>query len=174
MNANARLLIDRFESGGEILRYAVGGLTAEQAQARPGPGAWSIAEVAAHLVDSDLVAADRMKRVLAEENPTLLVMDEEAWVVRLRGNDASAAAAAELFDANRRWTARILRGCSDSDFARVGNHSVRGRTTLAEILAMFTNHLDHHLKFVFAKRANLGVSIHPRYTYDPLSNEPKH
>jgi hypothetical protein len=27
------------------------------------------------------------------------------------------------------------------------------------------NHLDHHLRFLYAKRANLGVAIQPRYTY---------
>jgi hypothetical protein len=27
----------------------------------------------------------------------------------------------------------------------------------------YVNHLDHHLKFLYGKRANLGVSIYPRY-----------
>jgi hypothetical protein len=36
--------------------------------------------------------------------------------------------------------------------------------TLAEILVKAANHLDHHLKFLYAKRAKLGVAIYPRYT----------
>ena len=39
-----------------------------------------------------------------------------------------------------------------------------GGQTLAEVLVYATNHLDHHLKFLYAKRAKLGVSIYPRYT----------
>lgn len=168
MNLQIQTLIGRFEAGGGLLKYAVGGLTVEQARAHPGPGSWSIAEVAAHLLDSDLVAGDRMKRLIAEENPTLLAFDENAWVVKLRSDEMPVDESAILFDANRRWITRILRNCSEQDFARPGNHSERGRVTLTEILTMFVNHLDHHLKFVYAKRANLGISIQPRYTYDPL------
>ena len=45
-----------------------------------------------------------------------------------------------------------------------GTHTEKGRQTLAEILVYATNHLDHHLKFLYAKRAKLGVAIYPRYT----------
>jgi hypothetical protein len=168
MKSHLEALIARFEAGGELLKYAVGGLTEEQAKAHPGPGEWSIAEVAAHLADCDLVASDRMKRVLAEENPSLLAFDENAWLTRLRSGDMPVDESAALFDINRKRMGRILRGCSEQDFGRAGIHSERGRTTLAELLTVFVNHLDHHLKFIFAKRANLGISIHPRYTYDPL------
>ena len=168
MSKHVKTLIDRFEAGGELLKFAVGGLTLEQAQARPGPGEWSIAEVAAHMVDSDLVACDRMKRVIAEENPTLLAYDENAWIKNLRSNDLPVEESAELFAINRRWIARILRGCSEQDFARFGQHSEKGKMTLADLLATYVGHLDKHLKFIFAKRANLGLSLIPRYSYDPV------
>ena len=65
--------------GGAILAYAVAGLTPEQETTRIGPGAWSVAELSAHLLDSDLVFSDRMKRVLAEDDPVLQAFDENAW-----------------------------------------------------------------------------------------------
>ena len=40
-------LIDRYSRGPSVLAYAVEGLAQEHAQARPGPGVWSIAELAA-------------------------------------------------------------------------------------------------------------------------------
>jgi len=79
-------LIDRYEKGPELLAYALQGLTDEQAHLRPGPGAWSLAELAAHMADSDLVGADRIKRVIAEESPTLLAYDQDAWIARLDSN----------------------------------------------------------------------------------------
>jgi uncharacterized damage-inducible protein DinB len=158
-------LIDRFVAGGPVLIYAVSDLMREQEQARPGPGDWSIAELVAHLVDSDLVACDRMKRVIAEPEPTLLAFDEALWIERLRSQEMSVEEGVNLFAANRHWMARVLRGCAESDFARSGNHSERGRMTLAELLTTYVNHLDHHLRFLYAKRANLGVAIQPRYTY---------
>jgi uncharacterized damage-inducible protein DinB len=157
-------VIDRFGDGGPLLVQAVAGLTPEQTRDHPIPGTWSVAELVAHLLDCDLVFADRMKRVIAEDSPTLQAFDESAWLVRLDSNAMPVDEAAALFAANRRWMARILRAQDESAFARSGMHSDKGRQTLAEVLAYATNHLDHHLKFLYAKRAKLGVAIYPRYT----------
>jgi hypothetical protein len=158
-------LIDRFAAGGAVLVYAAGGLTPELEQARPGPGLWSIAELVAHLVDSDLVGCDRMKRVIAEDQPTLLAYDETAWIQKLRSHEMAVEEGVNLFAANRHWMTRVLRGCVEADFARAGHHSENGRMTLAELLAGYVTHLDHHLRFLYGKRANLGIAIEPRYTY---------
>lgn len=166
--ARSTPLIDRYAAGGAILGYAIAGLTPDQETARPGPGAWSIAELTAHLLDADLVIADRMKRVIAEDDPVLQAFDENAWVARLGSQATSAGEAVELLAANRRWMVRVLRGLDDADFARAGRHSERGRVTLAELLATATNHIDHHLRFLYGKRANLGVALPPRYGSEAL------
>lgn len=163
--AAVEALIERYAAGGAVLVYAVAGLTAEHEQARPGPGAWSIAELVAHLVDSDLVGCDRMKRVIAEDNPTLLAFDESAWIARLRSGAMPVEEGVNLFVANRRWMTRILRGCGPADFARAGLHTESGRKTLTDLLTGFVTHLDHHLRFLYGKRANLGTGIQPRYSY---------
>jgi uncharacterized damage-inducible protein DinB len=156
-------LIDRYASGGAILVYAVSGLTREQEQARPGPGAWSIAELTGHLLDTDLVYADRMKRIIAESNPTLQAFDENAWVARLGAQSMIVEEAVNLLAANRHWMAQILRSLPEPDFSRAGTHSELGRKTLADVLSTITNHVDHHLRFLYAKRSNLGVAVPPRY-----------
>jgi uncharacterized damage-inducible protein DinB len=163
---NVETLIDRYSKGPEILSYAAQGLTPEQLKARPGPGEWSVTELVVHMLDSDLVVADRMKRVIAEESPTLLAYDECAFNKRLAAQDQPVDEALAFFAANRKWMARLLRACSDSDFARAGTHTERGRETLADMVAIYTAHLDHHLKFLYAKRANLGVALYPRYCAD--------
>lgn len=157
-------LIDRYEAGGPLLAYAASGLSPEQETARPGPGAWSIAELVAHLLDADLVLADRMKRLIAEDEPVLQAFDENAWIARLDSQGMPVEEAVNLFVANRQWMTRILKKCSDADFARMGTHSEAGRKSLAEVLATAANHVDHHLRFLYTKRGNLGVFIMPRYT----------
>jgi len=162
-----KAVIDRFADGGPLLAQAASDLAPEQATARPGPGDWSIAELVAHLLDSDLVLSDRMKRVIAEEDPVLQAFDEGAWIARLGSNAMPVDEAAALFAANRRWMARILRAQDAAAFARSGVHTEAGRVTLAEVLVKAANHLDHHLKFLYAKRAKLGLAIYPRYTANP-------
>ena len=156
-------LIARYAAGGPILLYAISGLSPEHEKAKPGPGAWSIAQLVTHLLDADLVLADRMKRMIAEEEPVLIPFDENAWVDRLDAQAMSVEEAANLFVANRRWMTQILRRCTEGDFARAGRHTEAGRQTLAELVAKVTNHLDHHLRFLYATRANLGVAVPPRY-----------
>ncbi|RUL86463.1 DinB family protein [Tautonia sociabilis] len=159
------VLIDRFENGGPLLAYSITNLSRAHEAARPGPGSWSIAELVVHLLDSDLVGGDRIKRVIAEENPTLLAYDENAWLSRLGYQDLPIEEAVSMFVANRRWIARILRTLPESDFARAGNHTEKGRLTLAELVLGYVGHLDHHLTFLYAKRGNLGMAVYPRYSY---------
>lgn len=164
---NHATLVERYAAGGALLAYAASNLTVEQERARPGPGAWSIAELVTHMVDSDLVGADRMKRVIAEDSPTLLAYDQDAWIARLGANEMPVEEAINLFAANRHWVTRILKRCTEQDFARAGTHTEDGRETLTELVSKYTSHLDYHLKFLYAKRANLGLSIYPRYAREP-------
>ena len=160
-------ILDRYADGGLLLTQAVANLSPEHARARPGPGAWSITELAAHLVDSDLVMADRIKRIIAEDDPTLQAFPENAWLDRLDSARMPLADAAALFAANRKWIAHLLRGLDDAAYRRTGTHTELGRQTLAEVVVRAVHHLDHHLKFLYAKRANLGVAIYPRYAANP-------
>lgn len=159
-------IIARYEAGATLLSYSTQGLTHEQGTARPGPGDWSITELVAHVLDTDLVFADRMKRVIAEEKPTLLAFDEQPWAVRLGYDAMPLEEAVGFFVANRRWMTRLLKRCSDADFARTGIHTEKGEQKLAEIVVYVSNHVDHHLRFLYGKRANLGVALYPRYTTD--------
>jgi len=159
-------LIERYARGGGLLKYAAQGMTPEHQATRIGPGQWSPAEVVAHLLDSDLVLADRLKRLIAEENPVLQAFDEQAWLTRLDSQSMPVDEAVALFSANRQWMTRILERCTESDFARTGMHSETGRQTLASVLAKTVSHLDHHLKFLYGKRAALGDAVPPRYSED--------
>lgn len=162
--SEASSVIDRYVDGGALLRYAAAGLDPEQESARIGPGEWSPSEVVAHLLDSDLVIADRMKRVIAEPDPVLQAFDENAWIERLDSRSMPIEEAVALFEANRRWIGRLLRKCTEADFARSGQHTEAGRKTLAALVAGAVSHLDHHLRFLYAKRAALGNAVPPRYT----------
>jgi hypothetical protein len=162
---SVRDLIDRYETGGPLLSYAVAQLEVAHTIARSGPGAWSIAELTAHLLDADLVGSDRMKRVIAEEKPTLQAFDQDAWIARLDSHAMPVDEAVRMFADNRRWMARILRALPDSDYARTGIHTERGPIALAELVVGFVGHLDHHLRFLYAKRASIGVAIQPRYSF---------
>jgi len=76
-------LIDEYLDGPQLLRKAVAGLSPEQLVARPIPGKWSTLEVICHLADFEIVYADRIKRVIAENEPTLFGGDPDLFAARL-------------------------------------------------------------------------------------------
>jgi len=158
-----RELIEQYANGGDKLSLAIRGLTREDLLTVPAPdagvGRWSIQEMVIHLCDCELVHADRMKRVIAEENPPLLAFDENKWAASLHYTDQDAADAVQLTTLLRKQLATALRKLPDAAFARAGTHSESGRKTLEDLLRGAVAHLEHHLKFIHNKRAKMGKEM---------------
>lgn len=149
-------LIEEYEKGGDDLRMAVRGLQREDLLAFPVPGTWSIQQIVIHLQDSELVIADRIKRVIAEEKASLLAFDESRWVKNLRYEDQSVDDAVTIVELNRRNVARVLKNLPPDAFKRTGMHSERGPLTLEDLVTGAVNHLKHHIKFIVDKREKMG------------------
>jgi hypothetical protein len=115
-------------------------------------------------MDSDLVAADRMKRVIAEDEPALLAYDESKWASRLMYEEQPIETATSLFDQNRRQMAFVLSRVDEAAFSRIGRHSERGVLTLAQLVEDYAEHLDHHLRFIYEKRERMGCAIAAGYS----------
>jgi len=145
--------IDRYERGGQILHDAIAGLSREQLLAHPVPGTWSIQEIVIHLMDADLIAIDRMKRMIAMENPLLVGYDEAAFSKKLAYDQQSPADAVTILDLGFRNFAKVLRTLPPDAWTRQGTHNERGPVTLGDYLQSMIKHMDHHLKFVKEKRA---------------------
>jgi hypothetical protein len=149
-------IIDQYETGGEKLRQSIRGLSEQDLKSFPIPGTWSIQQIVVHVMDSDLVSADRMKRIIAEENPTLIGYDETKFSKNLFYDDQPANDAVTILDSNRKLFTRVLRKLPESAWTRTGNHNERGQITLGGYLKAVVDHLDHHLKFINDKRKKLG------------------
>jgi uncharacterized damage-inducible protein DinB len=154
-----RDLVEQYAAGADRLAHAIVGLTRDDLAALPVPGTWSIQQIVLHMMDSDLISSDRMKRLIAEENPTLIGYDESAFARSLFYEALDAGLAADIFAKNRRLTAEILRRVPDEAFGRFGTHSERGRVTLAQYLQGTVDHLEHHLHFLRDKRRLLGKPL---------------
>lgn len=154
-----RSLIETYAAGAPVPGHAIAGLSREDFLATPVPNTWSIAQIILHLMDSDLIASDRMKRVIAEENPTIIGYNETLFAQKLFYDRLDPFAAADIFRKNREMTAMILRNLPDEAFSRVGTHNEHGRMTLADFVRSYTDHLDHHMKFLRHKRQLLGKPL---------------
>jgi hypothetical protein len=158
-----RKLIEQYAEGSNKVALAIRGLTHEDMLCRPAPdanvGKWSVQEVVVHLADCEGVFADRIKRVIAEDNPTLLAFDENKWASALAYGDRSPEDAAALIELTRKQVASILQRLPDAAFQRTGTHSEAGKLTLEAIVKKASDHLEHHLHFIHLKRAKWGKEM---------------
>ena len=158
-----RQLIEHYANGGEKLALAIRGLTREDLLCPPDPdwnlGKWSIQQVVIHCMDSELVSADRLKRMTAEDNPQLIGYDENKYVANLFYDDQDAEQAVAIVDANRKLFGSVLRKLPESARSRKGNHNERGPLTVGGYLKTVVDHLEHHISFIHKKRAKMGKEM---------------
>lgn len=151
--------IERYASGGPLLSRAIAGLGPSDLDAKPIPGTWSIRQIVIHLLDSDLVATHRMKRMIAEDKPLLIAYDETAFANHLYYELMDVQLCCELFALNRAHTTQLLKALPEDTFSRVGVHNHYGIITLGGTVENYARHLDHHMKFLTQKRALLGKPL---------------
>lgn len=152
-------LLAAYEAQAGILSDAIAGLSRENLNAHPVAGTWSIGEIVLHILDSDLIATHRVKRIIAEECPLLISYDENAFVKHLFYDQADVARAAELFRINRLHTAEILKRIAPDAWNRAGVHSQVGKITVRDNVDKYVHHVRHHMKFLVDKRKMIGKAL---------------
>lgn len=109
-----------------VLRSLVRGLDDDAWRRRPAEGEWAAVEVVAHLADSDERAAARVRRMLAEDDPTLPGYDQEELARERRYIEMNPAEALDRFERVRSEHVALLEGLDDAGWRRSGMHSEQG------------------------------------------------
>jgi hypothetical protein len=109
------------------------------------PEAWSINEIAAHLADSEIVGAWRIRSVLAQDNVALQPYDQNIWASAFRYADTPAADSLALFATLRQATLRLLKTVDPARHQHAGQHAERGRESIPHIVRLYAGHDLNHL-----------------------------
>jgi|SRR5450432_3149193 hypothetical protein len=146
-------LLERFRRGPEVLAMVLTGVFGEEEDFIPAPGKWSIRLIIAHLADSELVGAHRMRQVIAEDNPALIAFDQDAWTRNLDYARRKPKQSLETFRRIRAENYELLHGLAESAFERAGNHSENGSMTLRRLLDGYAEHAESHARQMTEIRA---------------------
>lgn len=149
--SNTAALIEEYSHGPGRLREAVSQTPQDGWDATPVEGKWSIRQVVCHLADAEIIYADRIKRVLAEENPTFFEADPNLHVPALYCSQRTPEAELAVTEAVRLHMLPILKSCSGEQLQRVGVHSLDGPMTVETLLTRITGHIPHHIRFIEEK-----------------------
>ena len=145
-------LLERFRRGPELLAVVLTGVFGEEEDFSPAPGKWSPRQIVAHLADSELVSAHRMRQVLAEENPTLIAYDQNLWASNLDYARRKPKQSLETFRRLRAENFELLKGLPENAFERAGNHTERGPVTLRRLVEGIAEHAESHARQLQALR----------------------
>ena len=138
--------MERFRRGPELLAVVLTGVFGDEEDFITAPGKWSIRQIVAHLADCELVYGHRMRQVVAEENPTLIAFDQDAWAKNLDYARRKPKQSLETFRRLRAENYELVKELPEAAFARGGNHTERGSTTLASLMETCAQHVESHAR----------------------------
>jgi hypothetical protein len=147
-----RELIERYKAGYEAVMDALAGVTDVELDARPSPGKWTAREIVHHLADSEMTSAIRLRRLVAEEGPSIQGYDQDEFARRLF-YDRPISASLAAFRYARESTAEILARLSEAQWLREGTHSEVGRYTVEGWLEIYAAHAHGHADQIRRARA---------------------
>jgi uncharacterized damage-inducible protein DinB len=148
MKAKIAGLISKYADQPGDLIAAVEGLAETELNNSLDRGKWNIRQQVNHMADCEMNYVQRMKKVIAEENPLLTVFESDKWAKSLFYDKSSVDDSIALFFTLRTSMTRVLRGLKDKDFNRSGIHTEDGKVTLLEFLERAVEHADHHTKMI--------------------------
>ena len=113
---------------------------------KPTPQAWSIAEIAAHLADAEIVGAWRIRSVLAQDNVPLQAYNQNAWASAFRyARHARGRFGRALRGRCDRRRFDCFEAVDPARHQHAGLHAERGRESIPHLMRMYAGHDLNHL-----------------------------
>jgi hypothetical protein len=150
VDRSARL--ERYAGGSAAVTDALAG--ADEAELdRHGPTGWSSRMIVHHLADSESMAAIRLRRLVAEDDPVIQGYDEPTWAERLH-YDRPIEASLAVVGAVRAASHQLLQAMTEAEWQRTGTHSESGAYSVEQWLSIYAEHCHEHADQI--RRARRG------------------
>jgi len=122
------------------------GASAAKLRKRPAPGKWSVAEIVAHLADTEIVVGWRMRQILGAPRIALQPFDQDAWATALHYEKRDARKSLAEFRAVREANLTLLKSLSPEQWKHFGMHGERGEESIRHIVSLVAGHDINHLR----------------------------
>jgi hypothetical protein len=146
-----RKLIERYRDGYAAVVEALMKITPDELDVKPAPGRWSVRDIVHHLADSEMIAAARLRFLLAQDRPTIQGYDQDEFARRLY-YDRPHEASLELFRVVRQSTAEILDRLTPAEWVREGTHTEAGPYGVEAWLKTYAEHAHKHARQIRVAR----------------------
>lgn len=150
-------LISRYEKGAQVFEDALRGLPPDELDRLPGPGKWTIRQIAIHLADGEIVSAARLRYVAGQPNSKLYGYNQELWATNLGYETQPIEPALAVMRAVRQATVIMLRSLPESAWSRTGFHEERGELSLRALVELIADHTERHARQIREHRARFAA-----------------
>lgn len=113
---------------------------------QPAPGKWSVAEILAHLADTELVFGYRLRAILGAPGTPIQGFDQDKWAQAMNYGKSDARKSLERFHAFRKANLDLLKSLSPAQWKHHGMHSERGEESIETIAKLCAGHDINHLR----------------------------
>lgn len=151
-NDERTALIRRYRDGYRVVQEALAGATAGELDARPAPNKWSAREIVHHLADSEMTAAIRLRRLIAEDGPVIHGYDQDEYARRLY-YDRPIETSLQAVRFARESTAELLDRLQPVEWTRAGTHSEHGAYGVEQWLKIYSGHAHKHAEQITRARS---------------------
>jgi hypothetical protein len=145
--ADLKKHLDAAEKSPRQIAAAVSGLPDETLRYKPASNKWCILEILAHLADMEILYAYRMRQMLADRDPVIAPIDQDAWAKNLGYMESSPPELVALYGLSRHANLRLLRRLKVDDLQKSARHPELDRpVTVADYVQMLSKHGPNHLE----------------------------
>lgn len=117
---------------------------------RPAPGKWSIAEIMAHLADSEIVIGWRLRQILSTNGVPIQAYDQDLWASTFDYAHRDPRQSLENFRVVRESNLALLKRVPRATWENYGVHQERGNESVGHFVRMVAGHDLNHLRQVEA------------------------
>jgi len=124
----------------------VKGVTTAKLRKRPAPEKWAVAEILAHLADTEIVVGWRMRSILGAPGTAVQAYDQNAWNASLHYDKRDPRRDLVQHRVLREANLALLKTLTPAQWKQFGMHSERGQESIEQIVKMVAGHDLNHLQ----------------------------
>ena len=161
--AELKQYLETSERNPKLVAAAVLGVPDATLRWKPAPDKWCILEIIAHLADIEIVYACRLRQMLADTNPVIAPMHQNAWAQKLGYMQSSPAEMVALYGLNRHANLQLLRRMKLEDLSKSAHHpETNCQVAVAEMVERMSTHGTKHLEQIERLKTDSSKIAHAK------------
>lgn len=116
----------------------------------PAPGKWSVAEILAHLADTEIAVGFRLRMIVATPGVPIQAFAQDAWASAMDYSRRNPKKSIEHFRAVREINLALLKQIKPEQWKHFGMHAERGEESIEHIVRLIAGHDLNHTRQIEA------------------------